>query len=72
MIRHEYDAMDADDMRDRTNFVFSFAKQLKWLSDTFKIGILVVNQVSKFAYRVVSWGLMNCYFRLLRLDYQDH
>jgi hypothetical protein len=62
MIRHEYDAMDADDMRDRTNFVFSFAKQLKWLSDTFKIGILVVNQVSLFGQHVYFMRLINCFF----------
>ena len=46
LIRFEYDSKSSEDMRDRTVFIFQLAKQLKWLSDIFKIGVLVINQVT--------------------------
>lgn len=71
MIRHEYDAMNAADMRDRTNFVFRFSKQLKWLSDVFQLGILVINQVCEenttILNNALKFILFLDYFRLPHL-----
>lgn len=46
MVRHEYNTQRPDQARDRTSYLFNIAQQLKWLSDTFNIGVIVVNQVT--------------------------
>lgn len=48
LVRFEYDNRSADDMRARTILLFSLARELKLLSDIFKIGVIVVNQVRQF------------------------
>ena len=45
MVRTEYDTSSSKDMSLRTSLLFRLAKQLKWLSDTFHICVVVVNQV---------------------------
>ena len=45
IVRNEYDTNRGDEMRARTTTLFKVAKQLKWLSDTFKLAVIVVNQV---------------------------
>jgi len=45
----EYDSKDSADMIERTHFLFKFAQNLKWLSDTFGLCVVVVNQVNLFA-----------------------
>jgi hypothetical protein len=45
LVRFEYDSRSAQDMRARTALLFALARELKLLSDIFKIGIVVVNQV---------------------------
>jgi hypothetical protein len=44
-VRFEFDSRRAEDMRARTALLFELARELKLLSDIFKIGIVVVNQV---------------------------
>lgn len=46
LIRFEYDPRSVSEMKERTVFLFRFAKKLKWLSDTFKICVVVVNQAT--------------------------
>eukprot|EP01041_Mallomonas_annulata_P011478 gene11478-24003_t len=46
VIRSEYDTSNSTDMRDRTMLLFRIATKLKWLSDTFNLCIVVINQVS--------------------------
>ena len=41
----EFNALKHNDMLLRTALLFKFATQLKWLSDTFKLAVVVVNQV---------------------------
>ena len=47
LLRYEYDLMGkrSHEMFERTQYLFRFATILKWLADTFKICIIVVNQV---------------------------
>ena len=45
VVRTEYDHKNVNDIMQRTAILFKIASQLKWLSDTFKIAIIVVNQV---------------------------
>jgi hypothetical protein len=45
LVRFEYDVTQEAQMKDRTVFLFNFARQLKWISDIHHIAILVVNQV---------------------------
>ena len=45
LVRNEYER-DTNDMIVRTTFLFRFASALKWLADTHKVCILVVNQVT--------------------------
>lgn len=46
LVRFEYNLLDEKDIRERTQYLFALASQLKWLSETYKIAIVVVNQVS--------------------------
>lgn len=46
LVRFEYDNKSSSQMKDRTAFLFSISRQLKWLSDTFNVAIVVVNQVT--------------------------
>jgi len=46
LVRFEFDSSSTSDMRVRTVLLFQLAKELKLLSDIFKLSILVVNQVS--------------------------
>lgn len=45
LIRFEYNVQDDKEVRERTQYLFSIASQLKWISETYKIAIVVVNQV---------------------------
>lgn len=45
LIRFEYNVQDDKEIRERTQYLFSIASQLKWISETYKIAIVVVNQV---------------------------
>jgi Rad51 len=47
MVRTEYDASSSGDMALRTALLFRVAKELKWISDIFKVCIVVINQVCK-------------------------
>jgi Rad51 len=47
MVRTEYDASSSADMALRTALLFRVAKELKWISDIFKVCIVVINQVCK-------------------------
>jgi hypothetical protein len=46
LIRHEYDMRQESEVLDRAQFLFSIAAQLKWISDTFRTAVVVVNQVT--------------------------
>lgn len=46
LVRFEFDSSSTSDMRVRTVLLFQLAKELKLLSDIFKLSIVVVNQVS--------------------------
>jgi hypothetical protein len=46
LVRFEFDSRRAEDMRARTALLFALARELKLLSDIFKIAIVVVNQVN--------------------------
>ena len=50
MVRTEYDTSSSKDMALRTSLLFRLAKQLKWLSDTFHICVVVINQVENLDY----------------------
>ena len=45
LVRTEFDTRDIKDILERTRILFTISTALKWLSDTFKISIVVVNQV---------------------------
>lgn len=45
LVRTEFDTRTAKEMAARTNMLFKFSSKLKWLSDTYKLGIIAVNQV---------------------------
>lgn len=45
LVRLEYQATSAADMRLRTQTLFTIASRLKWLSNIFNICVVVVNQV---------------------------
>jgi RecA/RadA recombinase len=47
LVRTEFDVKDKNEIIDRTKFLFRLAQSLKWLADTFKICIIVLNQVFK-------------------------
>ena len=47
MVRTEYDSSSSTDMALRTCLLFRVAKELKWISDIFKVCIVVINQVCK-------------------------
>lgn len=84
LIRFEYDTMSTDDMRDRTTFMFQLAKQLKWLSDVFRMGVLVINQVTSGSFDEAStqesipalglaWSTcINARFSIHRLSNTNH
>ena len=55
LIRFEYDTTSAADMKQRTIVLFQLAKRLKWIADTFKVAVVVVNQVGKAVF--ISIGL---------------
>lgn len=46
-MRFEFDTNNTADMKTRTVLLFNLAKELKLLSDIFKLSVLVVNQVSR-------------------------
>eukprot|EP01039_Chlorochromonas_danica_P004158 gene4158-4567_t len=46
LIRFEYDGKSTQEMTERTIFLFTLAKQLKWLADTFHLAVVIVNQVT--------------------------
>jgi RecA/RadA recombinase len=46
LARTEFDSSNRDDMKIRTATLFNIASKLKWLSDTFGMCIVVVNQVT--------------------------
>jgi len=46
LVRTEFDTRTAKDMATRTTMLFKFASKLKWLSDTYKLGVITVNQVN--------------------------
>ena len=48
MVRTEYDTSSTKEMALRTSLLFKIAKELKWLSDTFNLCIVVINQVFYF------------------------
>lgn len=50
LVRTEFDTRTAKDMSLRTNMLFKFASKLKWLSDTYTLGVIVVNQVRYHSY----------------------
>ena len=45
-MRFEFDSSKVQEMRARTSVLFALARELKLLSDIFKIAVVVVNQVS--------------------------
>ena len=47
LLRYEYDVANkaGNELFERTQYLFRFANALKWLADTFKICIVVTNQV---------------------------
>ena len=45
-MRTDYDTKTVQDMVKRTAMLFRFAAKLKWLSDTYKVAVVVVNQVT--------------------------
>jgi RecA/RadA recombinase len=45
LVRNEYNTKLKNDMIERTKVLFSLAETLKWLSDVYKLCIVVVNQV---------------------------
>ena len=46
MLRVEYNGMSSEEMRLRTHKLFLLAEKLKWISDTYHLCVVVVNQVS--------------------------
>jgi hypothetical protein len=46
LVRFEFDHRSAQEMKERTILLFRLAKELKLLSDIYKMAIIVVNQVS--------------------------
>lgn len=46
VVRTEFDHTKFQDIMQRTEILFKIATQLKWLADTYKIAIIVVNQVT--------------------------
>jgi hypothetical protein len=46
IVRYEYDIHQQDQMNERTYYLFSLANQLKRLSETYNLAVVVVNQVS--------------------------
>jgi len=46
LLRHEYNTSSASEMKQRTQILFNLASRLKWISNTFNICIVVVNQVT--------------------------
>lgn len=45
LARMEYNTRDVSEMMDRTKALFSIARSLKWLADSFEVRVIVVNQV---------------------------
>lgn len=54
LVRFEFDSSKVQEMRARTSVLFALARELKLLSDIFKIAVVVVNQVSSRG-KVVDW-----------------
>lgn len=46
LVRTEFDTRDIHEIKERTKILFSISSTLKWLSDTFSICTVVVNQVT--------------------------
>jgi len=44
-LRSEFNVSKSSEMSDRTQYLFKLATHLKWLADTFRISVLLVNQV---------------------------
>lgn len=45
IVRTDYDTRTSQDMLKRTAMLFRFSAKLKWLADTYRLAIVVVNQV---------------------------
>ena len=45
LIRLEFDGSNKKDMAIRTALLFRLSAKMKWLADTYKIAIVVINQV---------------------------
>jgi RecA/RadA recombinase len=45
LLRYEYNTQSKDDMNERTQYLFNVAQQLKFLSETFNLAVVIVNQV---------------------------
>lgn len=48
LLRFEYNLQKEEEVRERTQYLFSVASQLKRLSETYNIAVVVVNQVRFF------------------------
>lgn len=59
LVRFEYDGKSTADMRDRTTLLFKVSKQLKWLSDTFQVAVVVINQVTAGNFLLEDGGEQN-------------
>lgn len=47
VMRTEYDTGNYSEMMARTSLLFKIAAKLKWLADTFKVAVVVINQVRR-------------------------
>ena len=45
LIRLEFDGSNKKDMALRTALLFRVSAKLKWLADTYKIAVVIINQV---------------------------
>lgn len=60
MVRTEYDSSSSADMALRTSLLFRVAKELKWISDIFKVCIVVINQVCNHRDEVQCYQMSAC------------
>jgi hypothetical protein len=45
LVRSDYDTRSASEMNERTQALLKLSRALRWLSDTFAITVVVINQV---------------------------
>ena len=48
IVRTDYDTRTTQDMLKRTAMLFRFSAKLKWLADTYRLAVVVVNQVCTY------------------------